>query len=159
MNHPAHSVPLVFRLFWIAPILAGALMALSGAQNMMAAEESAAWMPVDAEVIRVGGQGGWLVTKRWGTYQWRQGEVVYTGSDIDCCHGTWGDWFEAEGEKKVGDRITVHLDPENPARAVVLTGAGLHCWKPIGIGVALIVAGVFIRRRIEGDDAGNSRRM
>lgn len=153
------NVPIIFRLFWIAPMLAGALMALSGAQNMIAAENSAAWTPVDADIIRVGGQRGWLVSKHWGTYQWRLGETVYTGSDIDCCHGSWGDWFESTGEKKQGDRVTVFVDPENPARAVAITGAAAHCWKPIGVGIALIAAGLFIRWRIMADDAHRTRSL
>lgn len=157
MTHPAARMPVVFRLFWIAPMLAGALMAVSGVQNMTAAENSTAWTPVDATVIRVGGQQGWLVTKRWGTYQWRLGDTVYTGSEIDCCHGTWSDWFERAGEKKQGDAVTVFVDPDNPARAVAVTGAGRHCWKPLAVGAGLLVAGLFIRRRITADAAHRTR--
>lgn len=153
------AVPYVFRLFWIAPILAGALLALSSLSNYLAAESSADWMPVDAEIIRIGGQRGFLVSQQWGTYRWRQGGSEYTGSDIDCCKGSWGDYFAEAGTRQSGDRVQAFIDPADPSRAVLRTGSQRHCLMPVGVGIALVCAGVIIRRRILTGDIARSRHM
>lgn len=152
------EMPIVFRLFWIAPMLAGALLAVSAAKDLMRAEESAMWIATDAEVTRVGGQRGIFVTKAWGTYQWYGAGQLQTGSEVACCGRNWSDYFEAHGERKVGDKVTVFVNPDNPADAVLMSGKSVGCYLPIGVGAALIAAGVFLRRRILADNAGTTSR-
>lgn len=153
------EMPVIFRLFWIAPILGGALLMLSALQDVQRGEDSASWTPVQAEITRVGGQRGWLITNLWGTYRWELGGQVYDGSEIACCGADWNDLFEETGEKKVGDKVTAWVNPADPTMAVLNTGVRTGCWFSVLAGIALIVAGVVLRKRVLVDEVGQGRGM
>ncbi len=154
------DMPVIFRLFWIAPILGGALLMLSALQDVQRAEDSAGWTPVQAEITRVGGQKRrWWSTKRWGSYRWELGGQAYEGSEIACCGADWNDLFEETGEKKPGDPVTAWVNPADPTMAVLSTGVRTGCWLSVLAGIALIVAGVVVRKRILVDEVGQGRGM
>lgn len=144
-------VPLVFRIFWIAPILIGAIVILSAAQKYSDAEASAQWTPVTAKISRIGGQRGFLMSQMWGSYRWERNGKSYEGSEIDCCGSKWDTWFKDAGTKKDGDEVTAWVDPADPARAVLVTGTSARCLMPIAAGLVLIAAGFWIRLRITAD--------
>lgn len=150
-------VPLVFRIFWIAPIVVGAILAASTMQKVQSADASAGWHTTPAKIFNVGGQRGWLLSQQWGSYRWTYNGKEYTGSEIDCCGSKWGTYFDRAGVKKNGDEVVAFVDPADPARAVLMTGKSLRCYAPVLTGIAMIVAGLWIRKRITAD-AGNDER-
>lgn len=157
MSSP-QDVPVVFRLFWIAPILAGAMLALSTFQEIQRGEDSAGWTPVEAEITRFGGQRGWFTGQYWGTYRWEFAGREYTGSEVVCCGADWGDYLAQAGNVAVGDRARIYLNPTDPADAVLITGTRTACWYKALAGIGLIVAGVVLRRRIQADVVSDPRR-
>lgn len=153
------DMPVIFRLFWIAPILGGALLVLSALQDVQRAEDSAGWTPVQAKILRVAGQRGWLITNRWGSYSWEMAGQRHEGSEVACCGADWNDLFEEGGEMKAGDIVTAWVNPADPTMAVLSTGVRTGCWFTLLAGIALIVAGVVVRKRILADEVGQGRGM
>lgn len=151
------QIPMIFRVFWIAPIITGLLLMMLAGKNIREAEASAQWKTTTATVIRVGGQSRFFTSQRWGSYRWMRDGREYTGSEIDCCGSKWDRYFELAGEKKTGDEIIAYLDPDDPARAVLMTGNSGRCLIPFSGGVALILLGWWIRQRITRDATADAR--
>lgn len=169
-------VPLIFRIFWIAPMLGGALLIFSTWGDIQTADSSAQWMRIDGEIVEIAqGRSGWFGGGMWGTYAWEYGGRRYTGSEVDCCSSrNWQDAVEtvlradgrngssdsASGPAAIGPgtRLDVYVDPKDPAKAVLITGAFMGCYVPILAGFGLIAAGMWIRKRIMADDVGSASR-
>lgn len=147
----AADVPMIFRIFWIAPIAVGAITILFGAQNMMRAEASPQWKPVTAEIYRLGGQKGFLMSQQWGSYRWEINGRAYEGSEIDCCGSKWGHFLAESGPRETGSKVTAYVDPQDPSFAVLQTGKTLRCWLPLLTGLGLIAAGLWVRKLITAD--------
>lgn len=151
-------------------MLGGALLMLSAWHDIQAADASAQWRRIDGRIIQIIESRGGMFSAggRWGEYAWEYDGKHYTGSEVDCCSSrNWNDVVEAasvdadinSGEVSrigAGTRIDVFINPENPGRAVLMTGTVYGCYVPIFAGLALMVAGVWIRKRIMGDDVGVS---
>jgi hypothetical protein len=144
-------VPMIFRIFWIAPIIVGVIVSLTVAQNVMRADASAHWKPVSATLFRIGGQKRFLLSQSWGSYRWEFSGKAYEGSEINCCGGQWDEWLDQVGEKKDGETVTAYINPANPADAVLITGRSAGCLSPLLTALALVAAGFWIRKRILSD--------
>lgn len=152
------DVPMIFRIFWIAPIAVGVITILSGAQNFSRAEASVQWKPATAEIYRLGGQRGFFMSQQWGSYRWEVAGRAYEGSDVDCCGSKWDHFLSEPGERAIGDRVTVYVDPADPASAVLVPGRSARCWMPLLTCLGLIAAGLWVRQRITTDVGGGSSR-
>lgn len=167
------EVPYIFRIFWIAPMLGGALLMLSAWNDIQAADASAQWQRIDGRIIQIIESRGGMFRAggRWGEYAWEYDGKHYTGSEVDCCSSrNWSDVVEVAGVEAAGvgadvttgevsrigagARIDVFINPENPERAVLMTGTVRGCYVPILVGLALMMVGMWIRKRIMSDDVG-----
>lgn len=154
MSSNPREIPWMFRLFWILPILTGAIVATNVLLDLQRAERSTGWQAVDATVVRVGGQRGLLRDQRWGEYRWEYGGRELRGSDASCCGGGWGDFIAQQGEVKPGDPVRIYIDADDPTRAVLVTGSSWRCFLPLIAAALLAGAGLYLRHRITADEVG-----
>lgn len=155
----------------VATGIAGALLVSVGlgwigltAGRLADGAASQSWPPVEGHVVvsqpvsraRDAGSPGWELR-----YRYAVDGAVYSGS-----RASYRGWPAVpERAYRAGQPVTVRVDPAAPHRAVLEPGFDAYNvalvsmgFLPIGL-AALLALGVFVRRRIEADDAERERRL